>query len=64
MSEQPRSGYSASMTTRSCARESPPSSTANRTCYWWPQASSGSEAIQQYREHQPDVTLMDLGFPT
>ena len=27
------------------------------------QASSGSEAIQQYREHRPDVTLMDLRLP-
>jgi DNA-binding NarL/FixJ family response regulator len=27
------------------------------------QASNGTEAIQQYREHQPDVTLMDLRLP-
>src|SRR6266850_3872680 len=27
------------------------------------QASSGAEAIQQFREHQPDVTLMDLRLP-
>lgn len=27
------------------------------------QASTGNEAIQQYREHQPDVTLMDLRLP-
>jgi DNA-binding NarL/FixJ family response regulator len=27
------------------------------------QASGGKEAIQQYREHQPDVTLMDLRMP-
>jgi DNA-binding NarL/FixJ family response regulator len=27
------------------------------------QASSGAEAIQQYREHRPDVTLMDLRLP-
>ena len=27
------------------------------------QASSGAEAIKQYREHQPDVTLMDLRLP-
>jgi DNA-binding NarL/FixJ family response regulator len=27
------------------------------------QASTGTEAIQQYREHQPDVTLMDLRLP-
>jgi len=27
------------------------------------QASSGAEAIQRYREHQPDVTLMDLRLP-
>ena len=27
------------------------------------QASSGSEAIQKYREHRPDVTLMDLRLP-
>jgi DNA-binding NarL/FixJ family response regulator len=27
------------------------------------QASSGNEAIQRYREHQPDVTLMDLRLP-
>ena len=26
-------------------------------------ASSGKEAIQQYREHRPDVTLMDLRLP-
>jgi len=26
-------------------------------------ASSGKEGIQQYREHQPDVTLMDLRLP-
>jgi DNA-binding NarL/FixJ family response regulator len=27
------------------------------------QASDGKEAIQQYREHRPDVTLMDLRLP-
>jgi len=27
------------------------------------QATSGSEAIQKFREHQPDVTLMDLKLP-
>jgi len=27
------------------------------------QASTGREAIQQFREHQPDVTLMDLRLP-
>ena len=27
------------------------------------QASGGTEAIQLYREHQPDVTLMDLRLP-
>ena len=27
------------------------------------QASTGREAIQQYRAHQPDVTLMDLRLP-
>ena len=27
------------------------------------QASSGTGAIQQYREHRPDVTLMDLRLP-
>ncbi len=27
------------------------------------QASNGTEAIQQYREHRPDVTLMDLRLP-
>src|SRR5579862_6073645 len=27
------------------------------------QASSGNEAILQYREHRPDVTLMDLRLP-
>src|SRR5262249_46471862 len=27
------------------------------------QASNGREAIQQFREHQPDVTLMDLRLP-
>src|SRR5260221_5776539 len=27
------------------------------------QASSGAEAIQKYREHKPDVTLMDLRLP-
>jgi DNA-binding NarL/FixJ family response regulator len=27
------------------------------------QAANGAEAIQQYREHQPDVTLMDLRLP-
>src|SRR6202167_4942999 len=27
------------------------------------QASSGNEAIQRYREHRPDVTLMDLRLP-
>jgi DNA-binding NarL/FixJ family response regulator len=27
------------------------------------QASSGAEAIQLYREHRPDVTLMDLRMP-
>lgn len=27
------------------------------------EASNGSEAIQQFRKHQPDVTLMDLQMP-
>jgi DNA-binding NarL/FixJ family response regulator len=27
------------------------------------QAASGSEAIQQFRQHRPDVTLMDLRMP-
>src|ERR1700693_1207141 len=27
------------------------------------QASGGKEAIRQYREHRPDVTLMDLRMP-
>src|SRR5271170_1793351 len=27
------------------------------------QASTGTEGIQQYRNHQPDVTLMDLRLP-
>ena len=27
------------------------------------QASSGNEAIQDYRTHRPDVTLMDLRLP-
>ncbi len=27
------------------------------------QASNGTEAIQHYREHRPDVTLMDLRLP-
>ena len=27
------------------------------------EASTGCEAIQKYREHQPDVTLMDLRLP-
>jgi DNA-binding NarL/FixJ family response regulator len=27
------------------------------------QAASGADAIQQYRDHQPDVTLMDLRLP-
>jgi DNA-binding NarL/FixJ family response regulator len=27
------------------------------------QASSGTEAIQKFREHRPDVTLMDLRLP-
>src|SRR5438093_2203665 len=27
------------------------------------QATSGKEAIQQFREHRPDVTLMDLRLP-
>jgi DNA-binding NarL/FixJ family response regulator len=27
------------------------------------QASGGKEAIQQYREHRPDITLMDLRMP-
>ena len=27
------------------------------------QAATGREAIQQYREHRPDVTLMDLRLP-
>src|ERR1035438_10308468 len=27
------------------------------------QASSGTDAIQQYRQHRPDVTLMDLRLP-
>src|SRR5258708_20138755 len=27
------------------------------------EACSGSEAIQKYRDHQPDVTLMDLPLP-
>jgi DNA-binding NarL/FixJ family response regulator len=27
------------------------------------QASNGLEAIQQFREHSPDITLMDLQMP-
>src|SRR5581483_959339 len=27
------------------------------------QASTGAEAIERYREHRPDVTLMDLRLP-
>jgi DNA-binding NarL/FixJ family response regulator len=27
------------------------------------QAATGADAIQQYRQHQPDVTLMDLRLP-
>jgi DNA-binding NarL/FixJ family response regulator len=27
------------------------------------QASTGTEAVQQYRSHRPDVTLMDLRLP-
>jgi DNA-binding NarL/FixJ family response regulator len=27
------------------------------------EASTGSEAVQQFREHRPDVTLMDLQLP-
>lgn len=27
------------------------------------QATNGAEAIQQFREHQPDITLMDLRLP-
>ena len=27
------------------------------------EASNGREAIQQYRVHRPDVTLMDLQMP-
>ena len=27
------------------------------------QAANAQEALQQYREHQPDVTLMDLRLP-
>jgi DNA-binding NarL/FixJ family response regulator len=27
------------------------------------QASTGREAIQQFREHRPDITLMDLQMP-
>jgi DNA-binding NarL/FixJ family response regulator len=27
------------------------------------EASNGKEAIQQYRAHRPDVTLMDLQMP-
>jgi DNA-binding NarL/FixJ family response regulator len=27
------------------------------------QASNGREAVQQYREHRPDITLMDLQMP-
>src|SRR5271169_6859786 len=27
------------------------------------QAANGREAIQQYREHRPDITLMDLQMP-
>ena len=27
------------------------------------QAANGREAIQQFREHRPDITLMDLQMP-
>jgi len=27
------------------------------------QASNGREAVQQFRQHRPDVTLMDLQMP-
>ena len=30
---------------------------------WVAEAATGGEAIQKFREHQPDVTLMDLRLP-
>ena len=27
------------------------------------QASNGREAVQQFRQHRPDITLMDLQMP-
>jgi YesN/AraC family two-component response regulator len=28
------------------------------------EATDGQEAVEQFRKHQPDVTLMDLQMPT
>ncbi len=34
-----------------------------KTSPWWAEACDGYQAIEQYRLHQPDVTLMDLSLP-
>ncbi len=51
------------MTIRSCARESLPSSTVNQTCAVVGEACTGGEALERFRELQPDITLMDVRLP-
>ena len=35
-----------------------------RTIWYGAQAATSREAIHQFRQHRPDVTLMDLRLPT
>ena len=51
------------MTIPSCARASPHSLQMSQTWQLVAEAANGREAIQQFRTHRPDVTLMDLQMP-
>ena len=59
----PRSGSSRSTTIRSCAKASPVSCGIQPDMAVVAEAANGREAIQQFRTHRPDVTLMDLQMP-
>ena len=56
-------GSFASTITRSCGRASQGCSPAEPDLSLVAEAANGREAIQQFRAHRPDVTLMDLQMP-
>jgi YesN/AraC family two-component response regulator len=51
------------MTTRFCGRALRHSVNAEPDLKLIAEASNGKEAIDAFRSHQPDVTLMDLQMP-